>query len=116
MSRCQLCLQGTGVDVLAVQPGLVDTPLFDRASAGALCLLRLLRQALVVQACLRPAPHASDQHARVCGLPACLPADKPGSWLFTAAARVMGQSPRRGAYSLVYAAGAPELDGGWVGG
>jgi hypothetical protein len=47
-------------------------------------------------------------------LPACLPADKFLSWLFTAGARVIGQSPRRGAYSLVYAAGAPELDGGWA--
>ncbi|EFN52744.1 hypothetical protein CHLNCDRAFT_138321 [Chlorella variabilis] len=63
-------LKGSGVDVLATQPGLVSTPLYDRTAP-----------------------------------------EKVTSWLFTAAARVMGQSPSRGAYSLVYAAGAPELDG-----
>lgn len=38
-------------------------------------------------------------------------ADKPGSWIYWAVARVLGQSPARGAYSLLYAAAAPELDG-----
>lgn len=38
-------------------------------------------------------------------------AEKPGSWLFSAAARLFGQSASRGASSLVYAAAAPEVDG-----
>ncbi|PRW33149.1 WW domain-containing oxidoreductase isoform X1 [Chlorella sorokiniana] len=37
--------------------------------------------------------------------------DRPGSWLFTAAARLFGQSAARGAASLIYTAAAPELDG-----
>lgn len=44
--------------------------------------------------------------------PASCPADKPGSWLFSAAARLFGQSASRGAASLIYTAAAPELDGG----
>ncbi|KAI3431715.1 hypothetical protein D9Q98_004759 [Chlorella vulgaris] len=36
---------------------------------------------------------------------------KPGSWIYWAVARVLGQSPARGAYSLLYAAATPELDG-----
>ncbi|KAL4420287.1 hypothetical protein ABPG77_005627 [Micractinium sp. CCAP 211/92] len=63
-------LKGTGVDVFACHPGLVDSELYSKTDAN-----------------------------------------KPGSWLFGAAARLVGQSPWRGAYSLVYAAGAPELDG-----
>ncbi|KAL4439975.1 hypothetical protein ABPG75_002976 [Micractinium tetrahymenae] len=63
-------LKGTGVDVFACHPGLVNTELYSKTDTN-----------------------------------------KPGSWLFSAAARLVGQSPTRGAYSLVYAAGAPELDG-----
>ncbi|KAI7836889.1 hypothetical protein COHA_009221 [Chlorella ohadii] len=37
--------------------------------------------------------------------------EKPGSWLFSAGARLFGQSASRGAASLIYAAAASELDG-----
>lgn len=44
--------------------------------------------------------------------PASFPADKSGSWLFSTAARLFGQSASCLAASLIYTAASPELDGG----
>lgn len=105
------------MDVFATQPGLVNTPLYDRTSPGGGAAAALF------SACLRDCAfngfnlQGSKAHIAF-GTPiACLPAaallaaDKPGSWLYSLAARLLGQSPKRGAASLVYAAGATELDG-----
>ena len=63
-----------------------------------------------VQACRTALPRP----AALMGILAlfALPAEKPGSWLFSAGARLFGQSASRGAASLIYAAAASELDGG----